>query len=135
MKGAEQDRLIKLKLDKSRLMKFGISIYQYPKVQYTPLKQEEARRCLGCLVMEIKECIVHLHAIDLSHNDVRLENVCFNDRYQAVFIDVDRCCPLAYMHPMFTFSSSGTSCMYSMPNQSQFQWGKTDYYQLGWLVA
>ena len=136
LSGAQQDRLIQLKLDVTKLMKCGgVSIYHYPKVKYSPLKREDAKRCLGYLVREIRLCIAQLHTIVLSHNDVQLENICFDDRYKAVFIDVDRCWPLAGMHPMFTSSSRGTSCIYSVPNLLEFAQGKTDYYQLGWLVA
>ena len=131
----EHDRLIKLQPNIEKKMKFGIDVFQYPKVKYAPLKVEDARQYLGYLVTEIRECIVQLHSIGLSHNDVRLENICFNGEYKAVFIDMDRCCYLSNVHPLFQCSSRFNSCMYSVSNSSNFKSGKTDYYQLGWLVA
>ena len=83
-------------------------------VKYAPLKVEDIKRQLGYLVMEIQESIAHLHGIGLSHNDVRLKNICFNDNYKSV-IDLERCMKLSDMHPMFESDGRTSNCMYSLP--------------------
>ena len=101
-------------------------------VKYAPLEVEDAKWCLGDLVIEIDESIAQLHDIGLSHNDVRLENICFNDSYKSVFIDLERCMVISKMHTMF----GSSSFMYSLPQPIlKFRGSKSDYFQLGWLVA
>ena len=84
-----------------------IRVFKYPMVKYASLKVEDAKRCLGDLVIEIPESIDQLHGIGLSHNDVRLENICFNDSYKAVLIDLERCMEISTMHPMFSGMGAG----------------------------
>ena len=129
------DRVIKLELLRNRI-EFGMCVFKYPRVEYAPLSREEARECLKCLVKEIRECIEELHRIGVTHNDLRLENICFNDQYKAVLIDMDRCYSSSDIYPGFLESSSLNSCMYRLSSaECSFQSGKTDYFQLGWLVA
>ncbi len=51
----------------------GPTVFKYPMVKYAPLKVEDTKRCLGYLVIEIKESLAHLHHIGMSHNDVRAQ--------------------------------------------------------------
>lgn len=113
--------------------------YSYKKVQYPPLNTADAYKCLRELVEKIHSALEELHSIKLSHNDVRLPNVCFDDNFHPVLVDIDRCCGIDKLHPMFLGSNSEESCMYciTMPCiKRTFTSGKeTDYFQLGWLVA
>ena len=63
--------------------------------------------------MDIQESIDHLHGIGLSHNDVQLENICFNDSYKVVFINLERCMEFSKIHPMFTLDLPAAACTYS----------------------
>ena len=131
----DHDRLIIPQLNYSKYRNLGIYVFKYPKVTYSPLLRQEARQCLGQLVTEIKKCIDQLHSAGLSHNDVHLGNVCFNDDYKPVLIDMERVKGLSRLHPLFS-SGSVKSCMYSLPTPRQnFVFGRSDYFQLGWLVA
>lgn len=109
-------------------------VLKYSRIHFSPLKAMQALLCLRTLVKGIKKALDELHSLGLAHNDVRLANICFDLSFEAVLIDMDRCYPIAMLHPMFTGSVSTSSCMYTM--QSELQLGsETDYLQLGWLVA
>lgn len=76
--------------------------------------------------MEVALEEIHHHGF--THNDVRLDNVCFNDDYEAVLIDLDRCVlssdPTPFLH--------GGSCMYNAPRD--FSGPQLDWMQLGWMA-
>ena len=110
-----------------------LTVYRYKHLPYPPLEQKNASKCLQSLVMGIKSALDELHNLDLAHNDIRLENVCFNDQFQVVLIDIDRYYPASKLHPMFT-SSSGTSCMYRSVH-TLCNGYQTDFFQLGWLIS
>ena len=111
-----------------------LHVYKYDYVPISPLKPEQAKRCLLPLVLGINCALGKLHALELSHNDLRLENVCFNRQFEVVLIDMDRCYPISELYPMFTSSRSQSSCMYD--RQHVMKTGiQTDYFQLGWLIA
>lgn len=110
-----------------------LTVYKYQKVRYSPLSAEKARMCLQGLVTSFKVALDELHALQTSHNDARLPNVCFNDKYEAVIIDVDRCYDIEGLHPYFATLSS---CMYENFREMGAPIGQfTDYMQLGWMVA
>ena len=123
---------------KLKLLQHKLLLSKYKYVKYGPLNVDEAFSCLQQLVIGIKEALDALHGVGLSHNDIRLPNICFDDSFRAVFIDFDMCESKTNLHPLFTRSSS---CMYQFPrslNESEFanlDGIKTDYLQVGWLVA
>ena len=111
-----------------------LNVYKYDYVPISPLNPEQAKRCLLPLVLGINCALGKLHALELSHNDLRLENVCFNRQFEVVLIDMDRCYPISQLYPLFKSSSSQSSCMYKL--QPVMNTGiQTDYFQLGWLIA
>lgn len=71
-----------------KLQKSGC-FYTYKAVKYDPLTTSQARECLGDLVSQIHKALSKLHAI-MCHLDIRLENICFQEDYSLMFIDVDR---------------------------------------------
>ena len=88
------------------------------------------------MVQGIKTALDELHGLQLSHNDIRLPNICFNSSFQVVLIDIDRCYEIKELHPMFLSSSGVKSCMYDIRKMLELKSGhETDYFQLGWLVA
>ena len=100
---------------------------------YSPLSVSEAKYCLWSLIAGIREALDELHSFGLSHNDVRLPNICFNSSYQVVLIDMDRCYQCDEYHPIF--GSSSSSCMYTLlPSSSLEDRKMTDFFQLAWLV-
>ena len=108
-----------------------LNVYKYDYVPISPLKPEQAKRCLLPLVLGINCALGKLHALELSHNDLRL---CFNRQFEVVLIDMDRCYPISELYPMFKSSRSQSSCMYEI--QHVMKTGiQTDYFQLGWLIA
>lgn len=114
----------------------SVLVYQYHKVQHGPLTRQNALSCLKALIRTLKQALDELHSENISHNDLRLPNICFNEQYEAVLIDLDRCCDNTTISPYF--SGTVISCMYNCDNQAKFPSpiGKsTDLYQLGWLVA
>ena len=74
----------------------------------------------------INRALIELHECGLAHNDVRQPNVCFDDEYEPVLIDLDRCSKSGKIS-----STYGASCMYPFADTGH----KFDYMQLGWLVA
>ena len=110
-------------------------IYKYIKVKYSSLTCMKAKQCLKELTLSIKNALDDLHSFELSHNDIRLPNICFNANYEAILIDVDRCAWINSLHPMF---GGAQSCMYKIKHFKQDKkvtGAHTDYMQLGWLVA
>ncbi len=111
-------------------------MYTYKKVHYSPLTFEEARVCLRGFVSSLMKAVEELHSFGLAHYDVRLPNICFNESYEAVLIDLDFC-------QSVTEEYSLESCLYwqdpsctSQFNASPLNYGqKIDYMQVGWLIA
>ena len=84
-----------------------------------------AVECLSDLITKYHTTIDAYHCRGWAHMEIRLENLCFDVRFQPVLIDLDRSIPNV-QH--CTFSSD--SCIYG-----NLTGGKTDYVQLGWLAA
>lgn len=76
-----------------------MTTYCYAAVKYSPLSRLDAIKCLQDLVKGLKVALDELHALKMSHNDVRLPNICFNSNFDPVFIDVDRCHQLKQILP------------------------------------
>ena len=82
--------------------------------------------CLFYFVKEVAQALDKYHKLGFSHQDIRLENVCFNGQYQPVLIDLDRS-----IHNTASAITYGNSCMY-VAKRSPTQ---IDFIQLGWLVT
>ena len=105
---------------------------------YCPLTPEEAGQCLEELITKIEVALNELHSYGFSHNDVRLPNVCCDNDYNAVLIDVDSCEDILVCPPTLSTALTGESCMYTRPTTiraEEFTGEKMDYMQLGWLVV
>ena len=63
--------------------------FLYKKLHYDPLQDDEAVRCLKDLVEKVKEAVEELNGLGLQHNDLRLPNICFNEQFTLVLIDLD----------------------------------------------
>ena len=46
------------------------------------------------LVSKVAIAIVNLHYHGWAHQEIRLENICFTNEYQPIFIDLDRVCAI-----------------------------------------
>ena len=113
-------------------------LFFYPKVAYCPLTPEKAGQCLEELITKIEVALNQLHSFGFSHNDVRLPNVCFDNDYNAVLIDIDSCEDVRECPPTLSTALTGESCMYTRPktiSAEEFTGEKMDYMQLGWLVV
>ena len=72
-----------------KVVKWVLIIVSLCEIINQPLTVNKAAGCLRDLVEKIKSALDELHSYNLSHNDVRLENTCFNGQYNAVLIDLD----------------------------------------------
>ena len=107
----------------------SLRYYKYPCVSYDPLHVEQAKRCLSRFFFEVLEALNFLHQdYNLAHMDVRLENICFNENFKPVLIDLDRAVPAALKTLRFAFCES---CMYDALLTGE----QHDWLQLGWLVT
>ena len=107
------------------------SVIKYGKVPHSPLTAEEASKCLLSFIQSVNKSLQALHYLGYAHNDVRLENICFNTNREAVLIDLDRCSFVTERPPI----KNVDSCMYQYPSGSCTA-GQSDYImQLGWMVA
>ena len=100
--------------------------YKYRGIPNDPLTRPEAQSCLYDLVPKLVQVIESFHQNGWAHQDIRLANICFDEDYMPVFIDLDRCIESsgrAYI---------GNGCMYSMGRGSAIQ---TDWLQLGLMVC
>jgi hypothetical protein len=99
--------------------------FTYTGVPYGPLTCTEAHNCLYNLVPQLVRIVQSLHASGWAHQDIRLENICFNTAFRPVFIDLDRC---TAAHES---GWHGDSCMYDMLGSAS----QTDWLQLGLMVC
>ena len=110
----------------------GVRVFTYPYVKHSPLKVHEATKCLvsyRSFYRSLSNAIEKLHRdLKIAHMDIRLENICFNELFDVVFIDVDRCSEIVGKPVRFTFCNS---CMYNAARAP----AEHDWMQLGWLVA
>ena len=100
--------------------------FKYRGIPNDPLTLPEAQSCLYDLVPKLVQVIESFHQNGWAHQDIRLENICFDEDCMPVFIDLDRCkssSEVAY---------EGKGCMYSMERGSAIQ---TDWLQLGLMVC
>lgn len=97
------------------------------------MKEEDALKCLRSLVTGIKEALDELHLLGFSHNDIRLPNVCFDESYRAILIDIDRINDISEPFDMFESSSS---CMYDCDGKFNISDGRIYVISAGvWRVA
>ncbi len=117
--------------------------YSYPFLPHSPMTCEEAKQCLGDLLARVAKILQELRRMHCSHNDIRLENICFNQHFQPCLIDFDRCTSVdkASGDDYYFGRLSQLSCMYDItnppsPDEILFQEGaSTDFMQLGWMAA
>ena len=68
---------------------------KYNKIKYDPLNYEEGRRCSRELVIKVTTVIQSIHTVfadhghGYMHNDLRLPNICFDENFNPVLIDLD----------------------------------------------
>ena len=99
--------------------------YKYRGIPNDPLTRSEAQSCLYDLVQKLVQVIEFFHQNGWSHQDIRLQNICFDEEYMPVFIDLDRC-KKSSLKPY-----AGEGCMYSMRGSAS----QTDWLQLGLVVC
>ena len=107
--------------------------YRYPGAKYGKLKREEALSCLQELVRGIFRALDEVHKLGLSHNDIRLPNVCFNDKFEVVLIDFERAYGVEQLSPFYL--EEVTSCMYRVSMKKITSGITSDCAQVGWLIA
>ena len=65
-------------------------LLQYKKVKYDPLLYTEANQCFLDLLHKVHKAIDNFVTNDrLGHGDLWLPNICFNDHFDVVLIDLD----------------------------------------------
>ena len=99
--------------------------YKYRGIPNDPLTRPEAKSCLYDLVQKLVQVIESFHKSGWTHQDIRLQNICFDKDYMPVFIDLDRC-KRSSLKPY-----AGEECMYSMRGSAS----QTDWLQLGLVVC
>ena len=104
----------------------NLKFLRYKAVPHDPLTVEEASLCLHDLLKGLAQAIQEFHQHGFVHQDIRLENVCFNEQYEPVLIDLDRSIAIT-RSPI----SYGKSCMYV----SEMTPDQIDWIQVGWLAA
>ena len=62
---------------------------KYAKVKYDPLTYKEAKECLCDLIHKVVYASVQLNKEEIQHNDLRLPNICFDENYSLILIDLD----------------------------------------------
>ena len=99
------------------------------RVHYDPMTAEEAKNCLQNFFSEVRSVIGQLHdTYKLAHLDIRLDNICFNQQFKPILIDLDRSEGIGTDR---IYQSDYASCM----SRSDMSPEKTDWLQLGWMIA
>ena len=110
-----------------------VFVIQYTFLKYDHMFDCEAEHCCRELVKGIQVALKELHDRDISHNDIRLENILFNSNHEPILVDLDRA---VSVDALFSYFNVTESCMYTFPKGVSLDTGvQTDYFQLGWLVA
>ena len=87
------------------------------------------------------KALEELHLFGLAHYDIRLPNICFNENYEAVLIDLEFS---QYATENSEMIGECESCLYCSPPESclsEFEAStlelgqKYDYMLVGWLIA
>ena len=99
--------------------------YKYRGIPNDPLTRPEAQSCLYDLVQKLVQVIESFHQNGWAHQDIRLQNICFDEDCMPVFIDLDRC------QEASETAYEGKGCMYSMCGSAS----QTDWLQLGLMVC
>lgn len=97
----------------------GKGWFHYPKVKHFPMVPSEAKACIADFVSELCGVLVKLHDSYYVHLDVRLENICFNDSYRLILVDLDRCC---YIDDVSRGDTMGSSIMYQDCKEEKIDW-------------
>ena len=63
---------------------------KYTKVKYDPLTYKEAKECLHELICKVVNVSLQLNKEGIQHKDLRLPNICFDENYNLILIDLDR---------------------------------------------
>eukprot|EP00118_Oscarella_pearsei_P015236 m.136325 g.136325 ORF g.136325 m.136325 type:complete len:473 (+) comp38175_c0_seq6:929-2347(+) len=93
----------------------GKAFLRFP-VLFSPLKREEAKRCLSDLARSVSKAVEQMHEqLKISHLDIGLENICFrcdeaNCTATAVLIDLDGSVECDKPANELKFSGSGSTC-------------------------
>lgn len=105
----------------------------YKKVFYDPLSTAEAGQCLKDFVEKTARALNHIHSsLGRAHNDVRLPNICFNENFEVIFIDLER---VTEVDQTYT-TTDKVSCIYDkIECEVATRGASSDFVQLGWLVA
>lgn len=109
----------------------SVRYVKYKALPHDPLNVTEAYKCLRNLLQELHEAIETYHEYGFAHQDIRLENVCFDANYKPVLIDLDRSLEV-YEMPCDNYESS---CMYRYRTDIAMSVQQVDWMQLGWLAA
>lgn len=119
-------------VERSTYSRLGMqwSCFVYAALPHDPLKPEEAILCLKQFFVKLCNVLKQLHAkLEVAHMDVRLENICFNQHFEPVLIDLDRSTSIFF--PCLGRFLFCESCMY--PEDKSIE--QIDWVQVGWLVA
>ena len=57
---------------------------------HQPMHPMEAKINIVMFVKSVVAAVQELHGFGIAHNDIRLDNICFDENRQAVLIDLDR---------------------------------------------
>ena len=106
--------------------KGDLFFFRYEAVHYDPLTAEDAYKCLREFVQCLHATIKAFHNEGYAHLDIRLENVCFDEHFRPILVDLDRSVLIED-----GADSYESSCMY----RSGKTGNELDYIQLGWLIA
>ncbi len=115
---------------------FAPFAYSYKYFPHAPLKWREAKSCLRGLVVGVNTVLTTLHSQNVCHNDLKLDNICFDEQFTPCLIDFDRSSS-ERVAPRF-YNYVGSSCMYDVFNpvvKDKARDADADYMQLGWMVA
>lgn len=101
--------------------------YNYTYIPWQPLSEEETQSCLGDFVSRVSQKIEFLHAQQVAHLDIRINNICFNNDCEPILIDLDRSRKFNQLKAHDIYPDS---VMYN----PKFDAEQHDWLQLGYLI-
>ena len=70
---------------------------KYTKVKYDPLTYKEAKECLRDLIRKVVDVSLQLNKEGIQHKDLRLPNICFDENFKLILIDLDRSVCISFL--------------------------------------
>ena len=101
-------------------LNFFVFRYLHP-----PLDIKSIQSCFDAFAKSVQSAVEELHDMGFVHLDLRVPNICFeriNGQWEAVLIDLDRCCSIDHKPPSSVQNNNSVMYNVTFDNSKQYDW-------------